>query len=264
NTLMGIDDRTRVLKKKLEGIERNISCLDLEEIQKATEEKRGSLKNLEVDEEERQHLIQGVADLQGEISSLTARKNELEIELLGLRDLKPGQKCPLFKEIECKQMTEDDIKKYLGKIQVRIQGFENKMEQKGKERLTNQSSLDVLNNRKAAYMQVEETIRKDETELRDLQKQQMQLTPSKERTLAEIQGTRNEYADLEKKPSPYASMIEESEKKIRALDLAIENMESDIAKLQKEQEFVQFWVEAFGDRGLKSFLMDSIVAQLNE
>lgn len=262
--LMLIYDKIQALKRKLENMERDISSLNLEETERAIDERRNSLENLEIDEDKRQCLISAVAEAQAKMSSLTIRINELSVELSGLEGLKPGQKCPLFKNIECKQMTGEDIKKYLDKIRIKIEKLSKQEDQAENERLASQRSLDVLNNQKAAYIQVEESVREDEIKLKNLQKQQVQLAPSKERISAEIRSTQRVYADLEKQPSPYMPMVEKSGKDLKVLAAEKKGLRSKIVSLEEKQKYIQFWVEGFSDRGLKSFLMDSVVQQLNE
>ncbi len=262
--MVHLKDKIEEMKSSLKQIEGNAIGFNLTSLQKIIEEKKGSLKNLEIDEDQRQNFIQSIANLQGEIVSLDVRKNEFELELSELNKLKPGQKCPLFKGKQCEQMTEGDIKEYLGKIQAKISNIDELIKGQTLKRLTNESSLNAINNQRAAFIQVEESIGSDEVKLGELQRKQLSMAPFKEKAIAELWAMDKEYTDAEKKISPYASMIEENEKRLRSLQEKKNNQETGLEKAQENQKYVQFWVDGFGDRGLKSFLLDSVVQQLNE
>lgn len=259
DTLMGIEDGIGKLNRELGTLKTRIFGLDLEKTEESIKLKKKGLESLKVDEETVKRLIRSIAEKETEERSLEAQKTELEIELIDLRKLKPGQKCPL-----CKQPIKGDIKEHLKEVQTKTENFERQRVEKGFMIEKYQESLDITNNQDKAYKKVEDEIEGDMDRLEELRREQMQLAPSRERILAEIEAARKDYTETEKKESPYASMIKDSEKKLKELATDKEKIESGIVAFRKDQEYVQFWVEGFGDRGLKSFLLDSVVQQLNE
>lgn len=70
--------------------------------------------------------------------------------------------------------------------------------------------------------------------------------------------------DLKSKINPHQEGMAEVAKTLENLSQEIGKVEDEQNDLEKEREYLAFWVAGFGDRGLKSFILDSVIPTLND
>lgn len=73
--------------------------------------------------------------------------------------------------------------------------------------------------------------------------------------------------DLETKvleKNPFLSTIEEEQKKGLTAQEDLEKIESQVAPLNEEMRYVEWWINGFGNRGVKSLLLSTVTPFLNE
>ena len=71
------------------------------------------------------------------------------------------------------------------------------------------------------------------------------------------------YKNKELKESPFSSIIETLENDIDENDISLKNKKEQLEKLEKEIPYYDFWVVAFGDYGIRKFIIDGIIPALN-
>ena len=71
------------------------------------------------------------------------------------------------------------------------------------------------------------------------------------------------YKNKELKESPFSSIIESLENDIDENDISLKNKKEQLEKLEKEIPYYDFWVVAFGDYGIRKFIIDGIIPALN-
>jgi DNA repair exonuclease SbcCD ATPase subunit len=63
--------------------------------------------------------------------------------------------------------------------------------------------------------------------------------------------------------SPFKKIVESLDKEICEKNSALANAESSLASLEKELPYYEFWSVAFGDSGIRKFVIDGIIPALN-
>lgn len=89
---------------------------------------------------------------------------------------------------------------------------------------------------------------------------------SKQQVLeAEISELKNQALILKKEleNSPYSEILANAEQEKKESEEKADNKAIEIKKEEKETPYYQFWVEAFGDRGIRRYIVDGIIPALN-
>jgi DNA repair exonuclease SbcCD ATPase subunit len=68
---------------------------------------------------------------------------------------------------------------------------------------------------------------------------------------------------IRKENNPYVSMIAQAIEKQRKLEIEIIKLGKEMIEVEKRIPYLRFWDEAFGDRGIKSYVFDSMCSTLN-
>lgn len=84
---------------------------------------------------------------------------------------------------------------------------------------------------------------------------QKQIQTLREQTLAKEKETKN--------PSPHANIIENAEKEVVGKQKEADSKKKELEKADAELPYYEFWVKAFGDKGIRKFVIDGIVPALN-
>lgn len=63
--------------------------------------------------------------------------------------------------------------------------------------------------------------------------------------------------------SPYTEISAEAQKELTEKKAKTDKKSADIAAAEKELPYYQYWVEAFGDRGIRRYVVDDIIPALN-
>jgi DNA repair exonuclease SbcCD ATPase subunit len=64
--------------------------------------------------------------------------------------------------------------------------------------------------------------------------------------------------------SPYKEIIEQAEKEKDLKELEIKVKVKELEEVEAELPYYEFWLEAFGDNGIRKFVVDGIIPALNE
>jgi DNA repair exonuclease SbcCD ATPase subunit len=64
-------------------------------------------------------------------------------------------------------------------------------------------------------------------------------------------------------PTPFAEILEKAEQELSKKEGECKSKKEEINKLQEELPYYDFWVGAFGDTGIRKFIIDGIIPALN-
>ncbi len=64
--------------------------------------------------------------------------------------------------------------------------------------------------------------------------------------------------------SPYKEIIEDIELEITNIELNLANKEKELKESESEIPYFEYWSEAFGDNGIRKFVIDGIIPALND
>jgi DNA repair exonuclease SbcCD ATPase subunit len=64
--------------------------------------------------------------------------------------------------------------------------------------------------------------------------------------------------------SPYKEIIEEADLEKRKKELEKDEKSLELEKLESELPYYEYWLDAFGDNGIRKFVIDGIIPSLNE
>jgi len=218
-----------------------------------------ALKNLEVDERRYIDVSNAIATAQSRIESLDEEILRLEKELDKRSHLKTGKKCPvvgrvIIKDVEIhSQEISQDIKRRKGIRQSIHHELSSHREEERRLRI-----------QREAYGKVLREIERNKKEVEDLRKKKLELVSPKEKLKAQLETMKTKQKEIQERKSPYVELIEKSKKTITQLLLEISKLEGRISEMEEKRSYYAFWEVGFGDKGLKSFLLDNVVSTLNE
>lgn len=64
--------------------------------------------------------------------------------------------------------------------------------------------------------------------------------------------------------SPYKEIVEDIESEISNIDFNLINKEKELKESESEVPYFEYWSEAFGDNGIRKFVIDGIIPALND
>lgn len=145
------------------------------------------------------------------------------------------------------------------------------------EMVTIESILSV-NNKNIAKLETEVSI--EDNDLRDIQAKVLELTRQKVTLKAEFTALKVEYdnfkvrieaekqglvkLDKEKENNPYKQFVDSVQKEIESLQERHGSINREIEKLNEDVVYLEFWYNGFGDKGIKSYVLDSITELLEQ
>ena len=113
-------------------------------------------------------------------------------------------------------------------------------------------------NLKEAVKKLKAIISNCEEKLSENKKNKYHLEMSKKLTIEMAQRV----VDLEKEPNPFKSKIEEEIKKQKEIRTKIDSIKVSLSSISSSAPYYEFWANAFGDGGIKSFLFDLVCSGL--
>jgi DNA repair exonuclease SbcCD ATPase subunit len=261
-----VQDKITILKETIIKYENNKSKVEeaLEFAQEKLEKKREEKHNLQlVLQEQKLHLQECENNLS---------KNETIIN--EFKELKDGSKCPA-----CYGSVKEE--NYKNVLQYAKNIFESSADNKKSfiEKIKfNLDNLDEINknikNVEEAIESAKKRIRGIDSKLKDMITHVINLSkikePQAETEQILIQERINEIKNqiIEKKkeasgPSPYEEIIAAAEADQNIKLETSKNKKIEVEEIEKNLPYYEFWVKAFGDNGIRKFVIDGIVPALN-
>lgn len=253
--------------------------------------------NEEIPEHESKQIkIREVLDLaQEKLDSTKRKKNEYQISInncAALIDKLEEQIKECQKEISrleknegatCKyclgKVSKENYEKYTEQLLEKIDGFKAELEQADlkkidiEEKLKNHDSFEkkivtAVSDAKQNLLNISKEIsekRKEITELNKIEKPQNkdvqnQLIEQQISNLNNLISDKQSELDGE---TPFNKMIELLESEIKSKEIEFKEKNQILDDLEKELPYYEFWSTAFGDSGIRKFVIDGIIPALN-
>lgn len=232
---------------------------------KRVEEKLEEIKEHKREQEEFQSKVVDTTKAEEIIAKITKLNNEKKEERRSLRDKrdllqrKIGYFRGKMKEIKdlggkeqcpvCEQkVSKNSINKHLSEIEVGLK------EHEGIEREIN-ARMETIDN------EVEELSEKEKRCFAKL-KENMTNASSVGLKKAHIKKAIDELDRIKAEENPFAKKIEEAKEKMAKIEAKIVEIEGRRTELEQDLPYLNFWENGFSDRGMKSFVFDSICSVL--
>lgn len=240
------------LKKVLE--EKKKIQKEIEDLNKAITVKKDKIKNLEFDKKNKNSEIE---------------KNKKEIE--SLNNQEPGRLCKT-----CYSKIDPDNYKEV----IKTYEENNKELEKEIEKFNQEVSLLKIENQYELLKENENILKnilKKESELNnklsDLRKEFLKYSSIKEpesnsskKVLEkEIEMMKNEVKNVKSlyENNPYKEILDTLNKDLEEVNSRIESKQNTISDIEKQIPYYEFWVDAFGDSGIRKWIVDGIIPALN-
>ena len=81
---------------------------------------------------------------------------------------------------------------------------------------------------------------------------------------AELNSLRKEYVTLQSASNPYATQEQEYDTEILKFQNSIQEKTALLHKITMDKEYMDFWVDAFGLKGLKNYILDSRLQEMTD
>ncbi|MNW28281.1 Nuclease SbcCD subunit C [compost metagenome] len=229
-----LDEKLRVAKTKRE---------DLKEVEN---------RHLDLKTEER-YLTNEVRNADKKIKELKAEMDKIASG--------QGTNCPACGQ----EITEETIEGSLRHVAVQIQKEKIRTKELLKKLGQITSNMEVLEKQLSTVSKLDDMIQKIVGEKSQIQasiKSEATLRRSYEDNVSKIEES---ILRLQKRVGKtYKSLIEEQEAKLLSVNSTISETEGQKAKLSARLDKLNFWVDAFGNAGIKSYLLDTVTPFLNK
>ncbi len=149
-------------------------------------------------------------------------------------------------------------------IQNKIQEVDHKIKELQKKELDTQKEIDKFSEQVSKYKKYEEKYELVRDELSQTQANIVSNSKLKKALLSNIDTLKKsaENIELDMKKS-YEDIILQKELSLQEIINEINNLQTNKKDLDDKIENLKFWVESFGNSGIKSYLLDSVTPFLN-
>ena len=261
-----IQDKITILKETITKYENNKDKVEdaLGFAQEKLEEKREEKHNLQLTLQEQKLKFQ---ECENNLS-----KNEIIIN--EFKELKNGSKCPAcYGEVEEKNY--EHVLQYTKNITESSTSNKKSFIKKIKFNLDN---LDEINkniiNVEEAIESAKKRLKGIDNKLKDMTKHVIELSKVKEPQAGteqlliqeRINEINSQIKEKEKEaigPSPYEEIIAAADADQNSKLETSKNKKIEVEDLEENLPYYEFWVKAFGDNGIRKFVMDGIIPALN-
>lgn len=264
-------------KNEYEEAQKKIKTIN-EEIEKNQRDEEDFKKKLSlIDEkennqkEELQNFISEFNDFKLEFNTKKEEKEKILKEINSLEKEEEGKICT-----KCKgTIDKKNIKEYISKLNLELKNIEEEMSiLKEKSKSFEDKKNDIVekqNKLKELKSKMNATFKKIETKSSDLRKSFLKYSevkkPKKENNeeiiKEKIKQFLEELKSVEKETSPFKEIIEEENSSIEKLEKKIEEKEKKIKLLEEKIPYYEFWISGFGEQGLRKWIIEGIIPDLN-
>lgn len=137
-----------------------------------------------------------------------------------------------------------------------------------------QEKREVLESARKSTAENQELIEKLSQEIKELNEKlsktrlALQAEALKESQLKSIKDRMGELAEqvqeIRDRANPYSEMIESTQEKISTLEERRKTNSERVKKLEEDLKYLSFWKNGFGPTGIRSFISDEVIVELNE
>lgn len=127
--------------------------------------------------------------------------------------------------------------------------------------------LDASSNGETKLLEIARNITQNKKEIQELSKIEKPETLSSEKILEDqIQQLKERALALKSEidgPSPYLQMLDQLNKELKDKSEEVKAKKIELEEAERELPYYEFWVRAFGDNGIRKFVIDGIIPALN-
>jgi len=207
-----------------------------------------------------EELVTSRAEYAQMVKASREKISQLQLQLQRLNTLKNEERCPY-----CGQdLTEEGLARFAKELkdeqkaeEIKLCNAERQVNFFSNEITKLQDQMRQLKRLKQRLEQLKERQRSQEMEKAIIENEIKRLKESLREKEEEIKAK-------ERETSPYKSLIEKELSNRKRLQDNITRLEKEIAKSRENLEYLKFWEIGFGNQGLKSFILDSIINFLNK
>jgi exonuclease SbcC len=262
------DAQLEIEKLNLEIPEIETKQIKLQEILELAQEKSDSVKQKQND------LKTKISNSSASIDSVQKKIKEHQNEILRLEN-NEGATCKYC----LGTVSKENYKKYTKQLLEKIDGLKSEIEPLESEKSEFVSKLDELNAAaqkiSAGLSSTKENIVKVSKQLAEKRKQLSELNKIEKPKNKDIrnqlieQQIENLKQQVEEKKkelegeTPFKKMIDSLLDEVRSKKEEFDQKNKDLDNLEKQLPYYEFWSVAFGDSGIRKFIIDGIIPALN-
>lgn len=260
-------------QQKIEEINKALPSLDAE--------KKIIIENLESHNVKDSELKDEAAELKSsfdllknQVALLTQQKSNKLKEVADLQSCEHGSTCS-----KCKgTIDEANLQSYLDEVQKEIEKIELDIQKKQQEGLVVQTNIkDLIERQKNVRISIAETNRdlsNKNSEIDNLQRnlvaasqiKQPQLNDSdllkKQRLQQLVKIAKEKKAEAEGL-SPFEEILENDKNNLEKIKKDIEDKKDQIKSLEEEIKYYDYWISGFGENGIRKWVVEGIIPELN-
>jgi len=182
---------------------------------------------------------ESLSDLKGEIGTIKSEVSRHE-------KLSRASKCPTCESPVLASKCKSQIAE-LSERQVEVEAAIS----------TTTTKLELISDRKSKYLDKKESISDALYEIATAEKTLVTAKNSWAERKAELE-------ELKVETNPFTARMEVDREKQKQIAAKLEELTLEVKDLKDKEPYLQFWVNAFGDNGIKSFIFDVICSSLTE
>jgi len=256
----------RDIKEKIPDLEK--SKLDFSNKLDLARQKETELRT------EAQSVANDYADIAKESRSFLSERKIKEQEIENLKDNIPGTKCN-----KCKgEIVEENISSYIDQLNKDIEIINSKIEKavqlandvqiKATATKEKQEKIKVFVTQFVNKISnIDQELGKLRSDLISASEVREPKTNDEEALLQQkIQNFRQQIEDKNKElsgDSPFKEILQNDELELEKAIKAAQDKETDIKDLEAELPYYDYWIMGFGDQGIRKWIVDGIVPELN-
>lgn len=263
----------REAQEKIKTINEKLPVL--ENSKKELEAKLQAVRNKET---EQKNEAQNLRDEFNSHSTATKEKvnerKKKEAEIANLEANEPGAKCDKCKGI----VDEENISQYVSKLKLEINNINIDIQ---KDAETAQQIAIKVNDLKSRQQkvsgfidQLQSKISVVETEMRQLRNDLVQASKVREPKAEsdellieqQIEELNKQIADKKLElngRSPFQDIIDNDEQELTKISKTVESKEKEVKELETELPYYDYWISGFGENGIRKWIVDGIIPELN-
>lgn len=246
-----------------------------EKTKKDTEEKLTLTRTKETEiKTEAQTIAEEYQEISKKAKTLVANRQNKEQEIKNLKLNIPGTKCD-----KCKgEIDEENLNEYIEKLESDIVAINNELKdvvESGKEVQKKADSIKEKQEKVKKFIDgFASTINNLEKELTSLRNELVKASQVREPKVDNSEALLQEKIDNFKKQieskskeiqgdSPFKEILENDETELDKAKEKVEEKEKEVKELESELPYYDYWITGFGDNGIRKWVVDGVIPELN-
>ena len=223
---------------------------------------------------EKTNIESSISEIKSNISFVNKKLSEINSNIKKFENLEPNMTCDKCFGIVKPENYQEYLNKYISEKQIE-ENNKSEFEKKIEEIKPNYSS--VLDNIKGVNESIlslktfSAKLTEEDNKLKNLKNSLLliempQQTDEEKNINDEIEYLHKEKAEkmkLLEEDNPNKELLEQNKTKLSEVNLSQEKIKNEIIKLEELNSYYDFWLEAFGDEGIRRIVVNEIIPALN-